>query len=297
MLPPLPRAIRTTPQRSSTVITLRGARRGIVRPWKDTPPILQSQLSEGGNPEAFFYADAWHTVHLGVGKSFVASTIHLVLDVLPQSNLDLKWEYLTAHYLSWCRANQKQTHVSKITRTLMCYNDRSGVKGAWHKGSLTTNFMKWLLRLIRDVPADPQGLLVLCQCAATRLNAFFSCCYQGGFFLDRAESLYAASCLLEFGASYMKLAKAQFQVQRPYLFPLFPKLHSLNHCMVQMKHDADAHGYSQNPMATSCQMDEDAIGKLSRLSRRVSIRKAMIRTLGRYLIGAKKAWEVAGLIR
>ena len=270
---------------------------GIVRPWMRTPPILKSQVTEVGCPEKFFYADVWHTVHLGVGKSFVASTIHLVLDVLPHSNLDLKWDFLTQHYVNWCRANKKQTHISKITKTLMCYNDRSGVKGAWHKGALTTNFMKWLMRLIPDVPADPEGLLVVCQVAVARLNGMFACFYQGGFFLDKAESLYAASCLLEFGGAYMKLAEAQFKVQRPYLFPLFPKLHSLNHCMVEMKRDVDAHGYSQNPMATSCQMDEDAIGKLSRLSRRVSIRKAMIRTLSRYLIGAKRAWEQAGLIR
>lgn len=77
----------------------------------------------------------------------------------------------------------------------------------------------------------------------------------------------------------------------------YPKLHSMHHMMVRLRDDATSLGYSQNCLATSCQLDEDLIGKVSRLSRRVSIRATAERTLGRYLVAAHSAWRDAGLIK
>ena len=55
-------------------------------------------------------------------------------------------------------------------------------------------------------------------------------------------------------------------------------------------------GLAFNPLVFACQQDEDTVGKVSRLSRRVNIRKVMDRTLRRYRVQAKTAFKDAGLL-
>ena len=45
----------------------------------------------------------------------------------------------------------------------------------------------------------------------------------------------------------------------------------------------------------NCEANEDFIGRISRLSRRVSPRKTTLRTIERYLVGCKLAFKRAGV--
>ena len=49
--------------------------------------------------------------------------------------------------------------------------------------------------------------------------------------------------------------------------------------------------YAISPIAESCSMDEDFVGKASRISRRVGVRGIAERTLDSYLISAKLVWD------
>lgn len=269
---------------------------GMRLPWTKTPPFIQYLPYDVQNPGSFFLVDIWHCVHLGFGRSWIASTLNYMLDVLPHSNLDLKWEFLTQHYFTWCRRNKSQSHIGKITPYLMSFDDKTGKQGRWHKGALTTNFCKWIVTLFDDVPSDTAGILQRCKHATQKLNAMFSCFYQAGFFLNKAEGLYCFGCGMEFLSTYAYVARAMFDGGRPSLWPLYPKLHFMHHMLLQLKEQTQQHGFSQNPVSTACQMDEDVIGKVSRLSRRVSIRTTMQRTMDRYVIAAYDAWRTAGLI-
>lgn len=270
---------------------------GVRVPWVTAPPFIRFLMHDMSNPAEFFRPDLFHAVHLGFGRSWVASIIHLVLDVLEQTNLDAKWKFLTDHYIQWCRQRKTQAHVSKITGYLMSYDDKTGKQGRWHKGALTTNFCRWILKLLGDIPADNAGYLAMCRKATAKLNAMFTTFYQGGFFLDQNESIYAAQCAMEFLSTYEHLAEIMFSLKRPALFPLYPKLHLMHHMTIQLQESANSFGFAENPMACSCQLDEDVIGRVSRLSRRVSIRLTMLRTIGRYLIGCYSAWKAAGLFQ
>ena len=135
---------------------------GVKLPWVRCPSLIQNLVHDRGDPAAFFKTDLWHVVHLGFGRSWVASVIQLLLSYLPCANLDEKWDYLTTHYLRWCTANKRQAHVAKITPYLKSYGDSSGAMGNWHKGALTSNFMHWLVDLLGDVRGEPGGLLQGC---------------------------------------------------------------------------------------------------------------------------------------
>lgn len=269
---------------------------GVKLPWVRTPSLVKYLLHDRSNPASLFKSDIWHMVHLGFGRSFIASVVQLVLQVLPLANLDLKWDFLTEDYLSWCSTNRKQAHVSKITPYLMSYNDSSGAMGNWHKGALTANFGLWLVDLLGKVCADRDRFLVKCRMATYRMNALFSTLYRAGAFLTANECAHVSQQGLSFLSVYSQMAEAQFQLGRQWLFPLYPKLHVFHHVMLQVRSDGVQVSAAVNPLLFGCQIDEDCIGKASRLSRRVNIRQVATRSLDRYLVAAHVAFSKAGLL-
>jgi hypothetical protein len=210
--------------------------------------------------------------------------------------LEEKWDYVTNDYLDWCAANQKQAHVSRITPYLMSYGDSSGAMGNWHKGALTTNFMSWLVDFSGKIPADEEGLLMRSRIATYRMNSMFTVLYRAGAFLTEEECAYVSDQGLHFLAAYSSLADAMFQKSRQWLFPLYPKLHVFHHICLDVRRLGLEAKTAVNPTMHACQIDEDTVGRASRLSRRVSIRAAASRTLDRYLVSAFTAFDKSGLL-
>eukprot|EP00435_Cladocopium_sp_Y103_P067186 s55_g29.t1 len=269
---------------------------GVKLPWVRCPSLIQHLLHDRGDPVAFFKTDIWHVFHLGFGRSWVASVVQLLLGYLPCGNLDEKWEYLSSHYLGWCSGNKRQAHVSKITPYLMSYGDSSGAMGCWHKGALTNNFMHWLIGLLGTVRGDADGLLMQCRAATYRINAMFALLYRSNAFLSEQESHFVAEQGLLFLKTYATMAQRMFEGNRQWMFPLYPKLHMFHHQMIEILFLAKSCQRSINPMMFACQLDEDAVGRSSRLSRRVNIRRVSLRTLERYLVSAYAAHAKAGLL-
>lgn len=265
---------------------------GVKLPWMITPAVIQCLPHNLADPASFFQTDIWHVVHLGFGRSWVASVVQLLLDVIPRPNLDLKWSFLTSHYHSWCKRNRRQSHVSSITPYLMSYGDKTGAMGNWHKGSLTTNFMKWLVELLTFLPSDDQGRLVDCREATRHMNDLFGCLFNAGAFLTKEQCEFVVEKGLGFLTIYEKMARSLFDDRKSYLFPLYPKLHAF-HEMLQLQQDARRVGCGVNAVMYCCQIDEDVVGRVSRLSRRVNIRKVMERTLARYLVASYTAFAKA----
>ena len=164
----------------------------------------------------------------------------------------------------------------------MSYSDKTGVKGCWSKGALTSNVMRWLPCLLRDLPADNDGALEKCFDAATKKNSLFGYLFNSPLFLNRDESLYIAHLGFSFLKSCPELARYCFDAKRGWLYLLFPKLHSLHHMIIKLHADAKSCGMSMSLLATTCQQDEDCVGRLDSVSRRVSPHLTMLRTLQRY---------------
>lgn len=270
---------------------------GVRMPWLSTPSVVEHLMHNMSDPATFFYSDVWHIVHLGFGRSWVASVLGLTLEVINEPNLDAKWTYLSNEYRSWCRSNRTQTHINAITPYLMSYGDKTGTMGQWHKGALTTNFMKWLPQLLTKLSCDQRGLLLECLAATKSLNALFGILYRADAFLTTSECEQVVSNGMIFLSAYSKMARAQYAVGRPWNFPLYPKLHAFHECLLTVHGDGRRSGTAANPLLFSCQVDEDVVGRSSRLSRRVNVRLAMLRTLERFLISANTAYVKAGLLR
>ena len=74
-------------------------------------------------------------------------------------------------------------------------------------------------------------------------------------------------------------------------FPIMPKLHCLAHVAVELRKQADQSFWVQNPLSASVQLQEDFIGRPSRVSRRVNVRQIHRNVLHRSLILSQIALE------
>ena len=79
------------------------------------------------------------------------------------------------------------------------------------------------------------------------------------------------------------------------LFLANPKSHLLAH--KNMLWECDISNHILNPMSMGCQLEEDTVGKIYRLVRRVSPLTAAERSFQRYLISAYASWTREGLLR
>ena len=269
---------------------------GVQPPWDEAPCFVKLPHCLS-HPGSFLKADLWHCIHLGVGKAFIASVLQISLECVPATNNDDRFQWLTSHYHRWCRSVRVSSHVSKISPYLVSYGDGPGATGNWSKGALTTNLAKWLVVLLGDLPTDANGLLPRALTAIQALNCALSFLYNAPLFLDRAECKYVSSRGMLFVSSYSTLAEDCFRLNRAHLFPLFPKLHAVQHCWLLLETDASNTGCSLNPLTAACQLDEDLIGRVSRVSRRVNPRVMAKRTLQRHLMSCWNIWSQFGVLR
>ena len=262
-------------------------------PWSFPPPLTRWLPHETVCPAAFYKLDIWHTYHLGLGRSFIASTIVLCLDTCQAATLDTKFQELTIAYLQFCKRFKHQPHIRKINQDFVSYYDSAGINGYWNKGALTTVLMLWLEHYLGGLGLPAENLLCKALDACSFINKFFRALYHCDVFLSAEQCAYISDLGRGFVLMYVDLAVSCYRLRR-VLYPLIPKLHYFDHFIVRMYWDGLKHGMSENPLQAACQMDEDIVGHISRTSRRVSIRLVVRRTFQRYLIACCTAFTREG---
>ena len=141
---------------------------------------------------------------------------------------------------------------------------------------------------IRDHP-----LLHLCKEANSCINQAFEELYASDLWLQASDARRIAEKGLRFLWLYMKLAAECFQ-RGQALFAFMPKSHVVHHIFDDLNQASMAQSKVINPMAFGVQVDEDFVGKMSRLSRRVSPIQVIQRVLERSLWASRKHWVKAG---
>lgn len=266
----------------------------VLNPW-DVMPAVLALPHDLSAPADFFKADVWHIIHLGCGKCFISSVLQLLLPFAPASNNDARFSWMSLHYKNFCQQTKRQSHCTKITAHMVSFGDKTGAMGNWSKGALTTTLLAWLPRVLDELQVD--NFLKECKVACEDLNAVFSYLFEAPLFLNRQEASLIAAHGCSFLRAYGRFAMTQFRCSKPHLFPLYPKFHYFHHSMDRLEKESLATGVALNCLSTSCQMDEDAIGRTSRISRRVSSREVQLRTLQRYLMNAHTVWTKLGLLK
>lgn len=123
-------------------------------------------------------------------------------------------------------------------------------------------------------------------------QSFFFALYRAGVWLPSALALQISPLGLTALRAHAKLAEISLELQEPR-FPLYPKYHMLLHVFYFLEWRSRQAEFVESPLTDCCQVDESFIGVVARLSRRVSPKGTVTRTVDVYLTSLWKHWESA----
>ena len=266
-------------------------------PFRDTPPFVDLPHVQGQAPSIFAY-DIWHCWHLGVGRNFVGSMLAVYSNLEQGGNVDERFDALTIRYKSWCSSNHESHILNRLTKEVIQWpNTKHFPTATWHRGDLTRIMMRWIEdRFATEAaPADPYWQKA--GEAAVSINKAISLLYKSPLYLEPPAAKVISDLGLRFLRRYTSLAE-EAGSQGDSFFVIMPKCHPLHHMFLSLHWAVQRNVPHLSPLGLSVQMDEDFIGRPSRLSRRVTGRKpVMLRVIQRYLKATHRKWEECGLIR
>ncbi|CAE6968930.1 unnamed protein product [Symbiodinium sp. CCMP2592] len=257
-------------------------------PWDAVPAFFDHVPHVVQDKASFFTLDLLHIYHLGVGRDFGGSALVVALGVYGRGSVPEALEDLNADLRCFLKSSGKSVHFRSLTRDLLGFPSEGAFPcGHWSKASDTPiliDFAAWVLQQRGPGGVRLHSILIS---AAGAIGLFMRTLLRGGLWLDNDEAAAAGRSAMHFLACYQKAAEICFQANT-CRFNLVPKLHCLHHVALSLCTKAGS-GLSAtlNPLAQATFQDEDYIGRVSRLSRRVSARKLCLRTIQRYLVATR----------
>ncbi len=124
--------------------------------------------------------------------------------------------------------------------------------------------------------------------AVSNINMCMSGLYREGLFIGSERARQIATHGLQFLRAYVELAGLCFSKNKKR-FPLTPKGHYLHHQFLGLLHQSQKQTWCLNVVAFGVQMEEDFIGKPSRLARRVSCKTTSLRVIERAFLAMNAA--------
>eukprot|EP00438_Fugacium_kawagutii_P002945 Skav220649 [mRNA] locus=scaffold2038:214513:216366:+ [translate_table: standard] len=290
---------------------------GVSDPWlpEDKPSLLQIP-GYGINAHSFWRRDPFHAFKQTLGGHFTASLIILftvdfglwkadglskdVGEMLDRAFLDFR--YWVRH--EW--RGKVVNHVVAFTRALLHFSDNNSFPFWRIKGSDIMLILRWLHHVILhgvylegqvtrsevcfiNNPPEPWQAewfdVALKGCVAS--TRFFHTMHCEGVWLDQATAKNMASDCFKLCASFQKLAVLCHE-KRMARFHLEPCLHNMMHFFVELDR---VEGTCLSPALANCEMCEDFIGKIARISRHVHAKSCTRRVIDRYLIRCQLEFE------
>ena len=236
--------------------------------------------------------------HLGAGKVFVSSCLVLVSEILEGSSVPKRFDSLHDCFFDWCRRRKQRPYIRKLSQeTIKWLQTTDFPSGAWSKGSTILCLLRFIVDFCTNKEQEIRGtLLHTCFLAAIEIDSFFSKIYKEGVWIPGPKAIEIAGHGFMFLKLNGRVAFEAFESGRA-LFPFMPNLHRLHEFFFLITDHVQKTGFCLSPLIWSNQMAENYIGKPSRVSRRVSSRLAVERTLQRSLAATHAHLREAGIIK
>ena len=274
-------------------------------PW-DTEPVLNGIPFDSVNPAKLYRKDVFHMLKFGVLKDLGASTVMYLgqlgyWDTPGESRaIDARLARAYAYFKLWCDASGKCTTLKKFSSA------NFHRKRAWSfpylggKGSdavLLCSFLDFYLHLKSAQLLHPSHGPLLQAMRETVQGAlsFVGIMHSHDCFLSPPCAAFLAKSGMRLIKGYAYLASRCIDERRCF-YALRPKLHFFQHTVLELQtqvSQGDTHILS--PAVWNCEANEDYIGRICRIGRRVSPRLTTLRTLEYYLVACKLLFRRAGL--
>ena len=113
-------------------------------PWTRESPLTRELLVDGSvnGKTRFYQLDVWHSIHLGIGKTWIGGGVMMLSTLVPGSNHDERISVIASEYLAFCREARLDPIIRRIdSRTFGTTTDPTGT---WSKAGVTSSFMLFL---------------------------------------------------------------------------------------------------------------------------------------------------------
>ena len=286
------------------------------RPWQATPAICAIPFDDAA-PEGAFALDPFHIYKVGMGRDLAGS----FLSVLCREKMfDDTWLTLTklvrfliefshpeegipgegkgiderlkrahAWFHLWCRTHGRAAGLRSFTKAFLNIKSKNSFPWTNSKGSdsiLLLKFAVWYAGLmLQDVdrrsPLQVDFLKTFKATAEQGLKAF-DVMYSHGLWLPRVCAAALYSHLMFSLRGYKKLARSTLDMGHSG-FGLKPKFHAWHHLAWGIRRDMQRGApFIMNPIVAGNEQNEDLVGRISRLARRLSTRTLTKNVISRY---------------
>ena len=278
-----------------------------TEPWLVKPPLNYIPYDDS-RPASLYKRDVFHTLKFGFMRDLCASIIvHLAqlgyFDPVPcaeSRSLDARLERAYSYFKLWCIAESKRTTLRKFSRNNFHRKKATSFPFLAGKGSdsvLACCFLVFFVQLkLRSLQDQSHAVLLHAMLETLQGGIDFTAVmHSHGVFLTRACARFMMKSGYRLLRGYAYLADTCIN-ERRRLYALRPKLHFFHHTLRDMQDQLDRGDTCVlSPGIFNCEANEDFIGRISRISRRVSPRLASLRTTQYYLVACKLQFRRAGL--
>ena len=281
-----------------------------VSPWSSVPVLNAIPFSEDPlKGPSLYRKDPFHTLKYGLLKDVVASSIWLLcqlgfydFDGDASKSIESRLGRAFSSFSLWLLAEGKSTTLRKFTT-----NNFHKAKATQHpfiggKGSDSVTACMYLefftKLLLREQNPPHEDLLVAiletCQGALDFIGVY----HYHGLFLSPTCGAFQLQSGTKLLRGYLYLAHVSLNMGHK-LYALRPKVHFYAHILYDLKvqverRDPAILNYSG---IYNAEANEDFIGRISRISRKVSPKLASKRTIDRYLLACKLVLRTTGLAK
>ena len=264
----------------------------VSRPWTSDPVLLQIPFNDAA-PESFYQKDPFHIGKLGTLRDVVGSCVFWCLEKGFFGMGDVPSKLITAFgaFRLYCNGVGASPALRSFSKNLFCYKSRRSFPWTNTKGSDTVLLCRWLCVQLTGFQVDPSTssgdravLQLMCQTVHAALS-YYDRMYLHGLFLDRQCAVALCRDGNSFMAGYCLLA--QHCLGSMNLFAIKPKQHMWKHTLVEIRQQLSRGSQVVlSPLCYNCEGNEDSVGRLARLSRRLDSRGISGRVLQCFLVKA-----------
>lgn len=268
------------------------------RPWTNTPVL--SLVPGVAAPETLYLLDPFHLFKVGMGRDLAGSTIAIccklgcwdeVNDLHESKALDARLKRAHSCFTLWASVNGYAPGLRSFTPTFFNIENRASQAWCNTKGSdtqMVLKFILWFMRLkllsASDFPAAQVRFFKVVKHTVQCGLELFDLLHSHGLWLHRDCAKVAYIRIMILLRGYKKLAALSMGLGFPG-FGLKPKLHGMHHLAWSMK-ESLKRGAPRvlSPIFAGCESNEDTVGRISRLSKKVSTRTLTRRLMDRHLL-------------
>ena len=275
-------------------------------PWSALPRLSRIPFSSA-RPAAMYRFDIFHCLKFGILKDLGACLLielasHGMFDcagVRESVGLPARLERAHMLFKLWCIAERRNPNIRKFTKGTL-HVTKIGFPFLGGKGAdavLCCMFLQFFLRLnLREVQTpDLKRLLKAMEETITGALDFLGVHHSHQVFLKPYCAKFVHVSGMKLLRGYAYLASRAIQ-EGKRLYSLRPKLHYYHHVLLDLETQIRRRDeWCLNPALFGCESNEDYIGRISRLSRKVSPKSISQRTIDRYLVAVKLLFRKHGL--